>query len=145
MLDTPRPHRAAPTPAVLPPRPTKDVMPSAEKAVPGAEMQREALFRKLNWHRWALPSLGLHSGVHLLGQGLAASVTLGQVSLAKQEKQKVIYLFAVCHSERLTPLGLSRCRVDGSTQGCSSVHAPTWSISVKTQGRGKTDKAVLTF
>ena len=45
-------------------------------------MQREALFRKLNWHRWALPSLGLHSGVHLLGQGLAASVTLGQVSLA---------------------------------------------------------------
>lgn len=50
------------------PRPTKDVMPRAEKEVPGAEMQREALFRKLNWRRWALPSLGLHPGVPLRGR-----------------------------------------------------------------------------
>lgn len=64
------------------PRPTKDVMPSAGKDVPGAERQREALFRKLNWHSWALPSLGLCPGRPLLGQGLAASVTLARVSLA---------------------------------------------------------------
>lgn len=70
------------SPALPPPLPHEGCDASAGKGVPAAERQREALFRKLNWHRWALPSLGLCPGGPLLGQGLAASVTLARVSLA---------------------------------------------------------------
>lgn len=63
--------------------------------------------------------------------------------LAKQEKQKVISLFAGCHSERLTSLCLSRCRVISPHKDALLCMLPPGAYQWKPKAEGKQIKPSL--